>query len=263
MKNLFQFDELKDFLEIKYQQYNTREFIDSDPIQIPHSFTRKEDIEIAALLTSLIAWGKRAQIIKSARKWMELMDNAPYDFVTGATDADLRVFNNFVHRTLNASDAIFLVKALQKIYTKTNGLESICNSAWEQNANMKYVLASLRKALLSEDENNRAAKHISDVNRGSAAKRLNLFLMWMIRKDHIGVHFGLWKNIPKSALYIPLDVHVGNISRKLGLLERKNDDWAAVEELTTNLRLFDPNDPARFDFSLFGIGVFEDFFKKD
>jgi len=255
----FSFHELKDFLEFKYIQYNTPEFILSDPLQVPHTFTRKEDIELSSFLTSSIAWGKRAQIIKSAQKWMMLMDNSPFDFTMNASGNELKRLSKFVHRTLNGNDAIFLILSLRRVYAEAGGLEEVFTNAYIQKQNIKDAIAHFRHEMLKPDPTNRASKHISDINKGATAKRLNLFLMWMVRSNNTGVHFGLWKNISPSALHIPLDVHVGNISRKLGLLERKQNDWKAVSELTEALRKFDPADPTKYDFSLFGIGINENF----
>jgi uncharacterized protein (TIGR02757 family) len=249
---------IRDLLNAKHDQYNCRDFIQSDPIQVPHSFTGKEDIEIASFLTSTMAWGNRASIINSANKLMDLMDRTPYEFICQSHASDPDRFSGFVHRTFNSSDLAYFVRALQNIYLHHGGLETVFTTGY-RNGGAFGALSHFRRLFFSVGEPGRTAKHISDVEKGSAAKRLNLFLMWMVRRDNRGVHFGLWKDIPAAGLMIPLDTHVGRVSRSLGLLKRKAGDWQAVEELTARLREIDPDDPCKFDFSLFGLGLFDRF----
>ena len=247
---------LKEFLDEKFNQYNTPQFIETDPIQIPHRFTKKEDIEIAAFLTASIAWGNRKMIIRNAEKIINLLDNEPHDFIMYASKDEVESLPNFVHRTFNHTDLVFFLKSLRNIYKNHNGLESVFST---NNNDITKALINFRKTFFEIPFPERSSKHISNVAKNSAAKRLNMFLMWMVRKDTRGVHFGLWNKINPSALYLPLDVHTGNVSRKLGLLKRKQNDWKAVAEITNRLRKFDPVDPVKYDFALFGLGIFEKF----
>jgi uncharacterized protein (TIGR02757 family) len=254
MKKILSHKHLKNLLDEEYNANNCPQFVESDPIQIPHRFTKREDIEIAAFLSSQIAWGKRKMIIANASRLMECMDNSPHEFIVSATAKDFKKLDNFVHRTFNAEDCKTSLRCLSNLYINHGGLKTVFENAFAITGNIRDTLASFRKLYLEPDHAIRFRKHISDVEKKSAAKRLNLFLMWMCRNDKRGVHFGLW-NIPSSALYIPLDVHCGNVGRELGLLKRKQNDWQAVEELTASLRTFDPNDPVKYDFALFGMGV--------
>jgi len=248
--------ELEEFLNEKYNQYNKPSFIDSDPIQIPHRFSIPEDIEIAAFLTASIAWGNRKMIIRNAGQLMDMLDNSPFDFICNASKSDLKKFADFKHRTFNSIDLVFFIESLKNIFQNHNGLQSLVCSEFES---VKDSLARLRKVFFSINFPDRTAKHISDVNKNSAAKRLNMFLMWMVRNDGRGVHFGLWDKIPAKELKLPLDVHTANVGRKLGLITRTQNDWQTVEEVTENLKKFDINDPVKYDFALFGLGVFEKF----
>jgi uncharacterized protein (TIGR02757 family) len=251
-------NELKDFLDEKVIQYNNPKFIETDPIQIPHLFTLKEDIEIAGFLTATIAWGNRKMIINNSLKLINLMGNAPYDFVMSHQDHQLEKLQNFVHRTFNSQDAVTFIKALQNIYNHHNGLEDIFAKN-QQPYSMQESISHFKKVFFEIDHLNRTTKHISDPNAGSAAKRINMFLRWMCRKDTCGVDFGIWKSINPAALSCPLDVHSGNVARKLNLLTRKQNDAKALLELDTNLRALDIKDPTKYDFALFGLGVFEGF----
>ncbi|SNB14936.1 conserved hypothetical protein [Flavobacterium psychrophilum] len=250
--------ELQSFLDEKVILYNNLNFIESDPIQIPHLFSLKEDIEIAGFLSATIAWGNRKMIINNSHKMMQLMGNSPYDFVLSHNENQLESLNKFVHRTFNGQDFAQFIKSLQHIYTNHNGLEAV----FAKNAtkdSMQKSISEFKKIFFENNHLPRTQKHISDPISGSAAKRINMFLRWMVRQDAQGVDFGLWKTISSSALSCPLDVHSGNVARKLQLLLRKQNDAKAVYELDTNLRLLDPNDPVKFDFALFGLGVFEKF----
>jgi uncharacterized protein (TIGR02757 family) len=250
-------DEIKPLLDQKVAQYNCLDFIDTDPIQIPHRFSQKEDIEIAGFLTATIAWGQRKSIINNANRLMQLMDNAPYDFVCNAQENDLVGLEQFVHRTFNGRDCCFFIESLRNIYRNHNGLEAVFTKGFQAEGTIFGALKYFREAFLVTPHEQRVTKHLSDVTANSSAKRLNMFLRWMVRKDEAGVDFGLWKDIPMSALMLPLDVHTGDVARAYGLLTRKQNDWKAVEEITAILRQFDPHDPIRYDFALFGIGAFD------
>lgn len=250
--------ELREFLDEKVIQYNTTAFIDSDPIQIPHQFSLKEDIEIAGFLTATIAWGNRKMIINNSKRMMAMMGDSPYDFVMSHTDAQLENVEGFVHRTFNSDDFKTFIKALQHIYTTHNGLE-LAFAKNQQPLSMQPGITEFKKLFFEVSHQPRTMKHVSDPMQGSAAKRINMFLRWMVRQDQKGVDFGIWKSISPAALSCPLDVHSGNVARKLGLLTRKQNDGKALAELDTALRQFDPNDPVKYDFALFGLGVFEGF----
>lgn len=250
--------DLQSFLDEKADLYNNPNFIESDPIQIPHLFTAKEDIEIAGFLAATIAWGNRKMIIQNASKMMDLLGNAPYDFVMSHSAADLERLENFVHRTFNGKDFSTFITALQHIYQNHGGLEVVFTKN-QNEAGLQTSISEFKKAFFEIDHQNRTQKHISDPLNNSAAKRINMYLRWMVRDDNKGVDLGIWKNIPMSLLSCPLDVHSGNVARKLGLLSRKQNDGKALAELDAKLRELDPKDPVKYDFALFGLGVFEKF----
>ena len=250
--------ELKSFLDEKVLLYNNPKFIESDPIQIPHGFSLKEDIEIAGFLTATIAWGNRKMIINNAKKLMDFMGNSPYDFVMEHEPHHLENLSTFVHRTFNSEDVITFMKALQHIYKNHQGLESVFTRN-QSEFSMQNGISEFKKVFFETEHLQRTTKHVSDPSNGSAAKRINMFLRWMVRQDKAGVDFGIWKNIPASKLSCPLDVHSGNVARKLGLLTRKQNDSKALHELDIALRKLDANDPVKYDFALFGLGVFEKF----
>jgi uncharacterized protein (TIGR02757 family) len=250
--------ELKNFLDEKVELYNHPNFIESDPIQIPHLFSQKEDIEIAGFLSATIAWGNRKMIIKNANRMMELMGNSPFDFVMSHSQNDLERLEGFVHRTFNGIDFVTFIKSLQHIYLHHNGLEAVF-ARFPEETNMKKSISEFKKVFFEIDHNSRTQKHVSDPIQNSAAKRIHMFLRWMVRKDNKGVDFGIWNTISPSRLSCPLDVHSGNMARKLGLLERKQNDAKALHELDAKLRMFDSYDPSKYDFALFGLGVFEKF----
>jgi uncharacterized protein (TIGR02757 family) len=250
------FDELKDFLDEKVILYNNPKFIESDPIQIPHQFSIKEDIEIAGFLTATIAWGNRKMIINNASKMMTLLGNSPYDFVINHSENQLENLDVFVHRTFNHEDLKTFIKALRHIYINYNGLEGVFFKHQEENS-MQKAITVLKSHFFEIEHQPRTTKHVSDPMNNSAAKRINMFLRWMVRQDKAGVDFGIWKSIPSSRLSCPLDVHSGNMARKLGLLTRSQNDAKALTELDTNLRKLDATDPVKYDFALFGLGVFE------
>jgi len=253
------FCELRQFLEEKHDQYNRPSFIPSDPISIPHRFTSVHDREISGFLVASIAWGRRDLILRSANILLEAMDNAPYEFVMSADNNDLKRIEKFVHRTFNGTDCSFFMKGLKYIYLKFESMEDVILEGMKNSGSLKEGISHLRNYFFCESHQRRTEKHFADINGGAAGKRLNMLLRWMVRDDGRGVDFGIWKRIDPSLLYIPLDFHCGNTSRRLGLLTRKMNDWKAVEELTANLREFDPADPVKYDFALFGLGVFERF----
>ncbi|MEO5777565.1 MAG: TIGR02757 family protein [Flavobacterium sp.] len=250
--------ELKEFLDEKVIQYNTLDFIDSDPVQIPHLFSLKEDIEIAGFLTATIAWGNRKMIINNSKRMMDMLGNSPYDFIMDHNDTQLEKLHGFVHRTFNSDDFKTFVKALQHIYANHNGLESAFAKN-QQSLSMQPSIAEFKKLFFEVPHQTRTMKHVSNPMQGSAAKRINMFLRWMVRQDKQGVDFGIWKSISSASLSCPLDVHSGNVARKLGLLMRKQNDGKALAELDAALRKLDANDPVKYDFALFGLGVFEGF----
>jgi len=249
---------LKSFLDEKVELYNNPNFIESDPIQIPHLFSLKEDIEIAGFLSATIAWGNRKMIIKNSHRMIQLMGNSPYDFVMSHQDYQLEELQSFVHRTFNGQDFISFIKGLQHVYKNHDGLERVFHKHQEENS-MQKSIHQFKKIFFEIDHQYRTQKHISDPLNNSAAKRINMFLRWMVRQDNKGVDLGIWKNISPSLLSCPLDVHSGNVARKLGLLTRKQNDAKALSELDTKLRELDSNDPVKYDFALFGLGVFEQF----
>jgi uncharacterized protein (TIGR02757 family) len=255
------FDELRTFLEDKHDQYNRPSFIETDPIQIAHKFTKKEDIEIISFLTCQIAWGNRKTIINNAELLSHILGDNPYEFVLHADNKTYSKLRDFKHRTFNREDLVFFLKSLKNIYLNHKGLENVFLEGYKQDSTIYNSIAYFRDIFMQTKHEKRSEKHIANVLKKSAAKRINLFLMWMVRNDTRGVHFGLWQGIPASALMLPLDVHVGKTARILGLLKRKQNDWMAVEEITAVLRNFDPNDPTKYDFALFGLGVFEKFGK--
>ncbi len=244
-------NELKDYLDFKSEQYNQQSFIETDPIQLPHQFSKKEDIEIVGFLIATIAWGQRATIIKNGRRLIEIMNNTPYEFILNYELQPL----NFVHRTFNAIDLDFFFRSLRNIY-ETGGLEAAFREHNEFGG-IKGRIINFRNQFLEVEHEKRSEKHVSNPENNSATKRINMFLRWMVRNDNQGVDFGIWNSIPTSELYLPLDVHTSRHARSLGLITRKQDDWKALEELMTNLRKFDPIDPCKYDFALFGIGAFE------
>lgn len=248
--------ELIDFLNEKADYYNRPDFIGSDPIQVPHLFSKKEDIEIAGFLAATIAWGNRTMIIKNALRLVKLMDNRPYDFIRNHKASDLKAMEGFVHRTFNDSDLLYFVAALQHIYQNHGGLESVF-AKHITNKSTQPAIAAFKEVFFDLPHLSRTEKHVSNPLKGSAAKRINMFLRWMVRDDEKGVDFGIWKSISPAFLSCPLDVHSGNVARKLGLLTRKQNDAKALNELDNNLRMMDQNDPVKYDFALFGIGVFE------
>src|ERR1700757_186581 len=251
---------LKEFLDEKYFLYHQKKFIETDPICIPHQFTKKQDIEIAAFLAATIAWGNRQSIIKNATKLMQFMDFTPHSFVTDGTAKDIKVFSKFVHRTFNGEDCMFFIQSLKHLYKNNESLEVIFSKGIKpSDETIKNGIVSFREEFFSIRHPARTQKHVSNPVKNSSSKRLCMFLRWMVRTNKAGVDFGIWKTIKPSQLCLPLDLHTGNVSRKLGLLRRTQNDWQAVEEVTALLRQLDNKDPVKYDFALFGLGIFEKF----
>jgi uncharacterized protein (TIGR02757 family) len=253
---------LIDLLNDKVAQYNREEFIYNDPIAIPHRFLKKQDIEIAGFFAALLAWGNRKSIITSCTKLMQLMDNAPFDFIQHAGPNQLNRLKGFVHRTFNTHDLWHLLQFLQHHYTKHQSLETAFTQ-WMQpgDETVEQALAGFHRYVFSftdaAAEEKHCRKHIATPEKKSACKRLNMYLRWMVRKDNAGVDFGLWKNVSPAQLICPLDVHVARVARGLGLLQRKQNDWQAAATLTKHLKELDPADPVKYDYALFGLGVIE------
>jgi uncharacterized protein (TIGR02757 family) len=249
--------ELKEFLDEKAALYNRPEFIETDPIRIPHSFSKKENIEISGFLTATIAWGNRVSIIKSAGKLMKILDNQPYDYIINASPDELIRASKFYYRTFGSNDTLYFLKSISNIYLNHGGLEQVFSDGYLQDNSIKSALHHFHKVFFEIAGEGRTRKHVPDVMKGSAAKRLNLFLRWMVRNDNEGVDFGLWKQIPASGLMLPLDLHTSKTAHQLGILQRKQNDWKAVEEVTSVLRTLNPSDPVRYDYALFGLSAFE------
>ena len=248
--------ELKDLLEHKFNLYNSKNFIIEDPISIPHTYIQKEDIEIISFLISIISWGNRKSIIKSGNKLREILGSSPIDFVMRFKEKDLKKID-FVHRTFNKFDLIYFLKSLKNIYKNHDGLENV----FSKNLNDEFMynnISNFRKIFFSLNHEKRTEKHISNPKKNSACKRINMFLRWMVRNDGV-VDFGIWKKIKPSMLSCPLDVHTANIGRKLNLISRKQNDLKTVLELDQKLRSFDKNDPVKYDYALFGMGIYEKF----
>ena len=248
-------DELRDLLESLHDRYNNTDFIEPDPISVPHSFTSTLDREIAGFMASTIAWGNRKAIVKSAHRMMQYMDNAPGDYVLNASEAELQHLRSYVHRTFNGEDFREFVLGLRHIIKTWGSVGGFFEQSYERTGDLRVALSEFRKEFFQHDHNPHAEKHVSSIDRGAACKRLCMYLRWFVRHDQRGVDFGLWRKIPMSALYLPLDLHTGRMGRQLGLLERKQDDWKAVEEITAMLRQLCPDDPVRYDYALFGLGI--------
>lgn len=252
--------ELRNFLNDKYVQYNNFDFIEDDPIKIPHSYSKIEDVEISGLFASILAWGNRKSIIRNATNLMERMDNSPFDFITNFQESDLTVFTDFKHRTFNAQDCTTFAFALQKIYKQHKTLGNCFSKLFKEHNTQQEALHHFKKVFFENAYADRSTKHLPDPLKGSASKRVCMYFRWMTRKDENGVDLGIWNDlIPTAKLHLPLDVHTSNVGRSLGLLTRKQNDWKAVSEITSKLSKLDPNDPTKYDFALFGLGVNEGF----
>jgi uncharacterized protein (TIGR02757 family) len=252
---------IKSFLDSKVELYNQPSFIPSDPICIPHLFSKQQDIEIMGFFAAIFAWGQRVTIINKCKDLIQRMDNAPHDFVLHHTSKELKQLLHFKHRTFNDTDLLYFISFFKQWYQNNNSLETaFSNHINPKDQTIENGLIGFRQLFFSDkDHLPRTYKHISSPLQNSACKRINMYLRWMVRKDKHGVDFGLWSTIKPSQLMCPLDVHVQRVALKLNILQRPQSDWKAVEELTQNLRILDPKDPIKYDFALFGLGVMEKF----
>lgn len=251
-------EKLQDFFNKKVKEYNQPTFIASDPVCIPHLFAKKQDIEIAGFFSAIFAWGKRTTIINKSKELMQLMQMQPHSFCLNASITELKKLELFKHRTFNATDLLYCIEFFKQHYQQYNSLENAFLPNNEPPASIKEAISYFHHYFFSlEDAPLRTKKHISTPEKGSSCKRLNMFLRWMVRKDNNGVDFGIWKNIRPSQLICPIDVHVARVAKRFNLLDRKQTDWLAAEELTNYLKKLDPKDPAKYDFALFGLGVIE------
>lgn len=246
---------MRELLERLHDRYNNESFIEADPISVPHSFTSTVDREIAGFLAATIAWGNRRAIVQSAHRMMRYMDNAPEDFVRNATEADMEYLRSYVHRTFNGVDFQDFVRGLRHIITEWGSVGNYFETRYEEHGDLRSVFSDFRRDFFAVEHDTHCEKHLSSIDKGAACKRLCMYLRWFVRHDDRGVDFGLWRRIPMSALYMPLDIHTGRMGRNLGLLNRKQSDWKAVEELTASLRELSAEDPVRYDYSLFGLGI--------
>jgi uncharacterized protein (TIGR02757 family) len=251
--------ELKKFLDRKVEQYNRPEFIEDDPISIPHSFSLLQDVEIMGFIAAILAWGQRKTIISKCHQLAEMMENAPYDFVRHHEEKDLKRLLHFKHRTFNPTDLLYFIAFFKEYYSKHESLQNAFSRYIQpEDPTIQNGLEGFYELFFSlEDVPQRTRKHIASPKKNSTCKRLNMFLRWMVRQDNKGVDFGLWKSIKPSQLLCPLDLHVDRVARKLGLIESRTTNWKTVLELTDHLRAFDPEDPVKYDFALFGLGVIE------
>lgn len=251
----YNFEQMYELLESLHDKFNCEEFIEHDPISVPHRYTDNRDREIAGFMAATIAWGNRKAIVRSANRMMEYMDFAPYQFVTQAQQCDLERLSTYVHRTFNGQDFIDFVRALQSICLRHNTIGELFQSSYASTQSIAQTLSDVRREFFSVEHNEHCQKHFSSIDKGAACKRLNMYLRWFVRRDNRGVDFGSWTKIPMSALYLPLDVHSGNMGRSLGLLTRRQNDWKATAEITQTLRQFCAEDPVKYDFALFGAGI--------
>jgi uncharacterized protein (TIGR02757 family) len=248
--------ETSDLLNEKYLKFNNLSFIETDPICIPHKFSKKQDVEISAFFAAILAWGQRKTIINKCNELIQRMDNSPFDFVSNAQSSDYHTLENFVHRTFNNTDLLYFLAFFKEHYSCHQSLEEAFMIGNDIENNTKLNLINFRKYFFSlEDFPKRTRKHISGPESNSACKRINMFLRWMVRTDRQGVDFGIWNGLRPQQLVIPCDVHVENIARKLNLTTRPKADWKMAEEITNNLKFLDPNDPTKYDFALFGMGI--------
>lgn len=252
---------LKEFLDSRVEKYNCPDFIQNDPVQIPHLFARKQDIEIMGFWAAVLAWGQRVTIINKCKELIRLMDNSPYEFVLNHSENDLKRFEHFVHRTFNGTDVLYFLHFFHTFYKQHDSLEiAFSKSLNSKDETIENGLNGFYGIFFdSEYAPHRTRKHVAHPDCGSACKRINMFLRWMVRKDNKGVDFGIWDTIKPSQLVCPCDLHVDRVARKLNLITRKQTDWKTALELTAALREFDPFDPVKYDFALFGLGVEEKF----
>lgn len=247
--------ELKDFLEEQVERFERPEFIEGDPISIPHQFSKKQDIEIAGFWTAMLAWGQRVTIINKSKELMALMDHAPYDFILNHQEIDRKRFLQWKHRTFQVTDTLYFLEFLQQYYRVEDSLETAFSPSPNANNTAQMITSFHHRFFDLECAPKRTQKHVASPHKKATCKRLNMFLRWMVRSADRGVDFGLWKKISPSQLVIPLDVHVERISRELGLLKQKQINWNGAIEITEGLKKFDPDDPVKYDYALFGYGV--------
>jgi len=254
------FAAIKALLDDSVARYNQPAFIPNDPVSVPHRFTKMQDIEISGFFAAILAWGQRKTIINNSLKLMDLMDNAPYDFILHHQEQDLKRFLGFKHRTFNDTDLLYLLYFFRQYYRQHASLETAFTGEQNQFKTQKERLEHFHNLVFSlEDAPQRTRKHIATPARKSACKRLNMYLRWMVRSDNAGVDFGLWHAMPMHDLICPCDVHVERVARRLGLITRPGMNWQTAEELTAHLRLFDAADPVKYDYALFGLGIEEKF----
>ncbi len=255
---------IKQLLESKTAEFNQPSFIDTDPISIPHLFSRKQDIEISGFFAAIFSWGTRTTIKQKGRELMQLMDDSPHQFILEHTDEDLRRLLNFKHRTFNATDLLYFIEFFRFHYSRNDSLEiAFTLHMQKSDKTVENGLSGFYEYFFSlEYVPPRTRKHIASPDRGSTCKRLNMFLRWMVRKDDKGVDFGIWKKISPSQLVNPIDLHVGRVAKELGLIKRKQIDWLAALELTDRLRAYDSSDPVKYDFALFGLSALNPLLKK-
>jgi uncharacterized protein (TIGR02757 family) len=258
--------DLRDFLEKNVQVYNDPAFIPADPISVPHRFSKKQDVEIAGLFSAVFSWGNQTTIIRKSNELMNLMDDAPYDFILNHKSRDLKRLLDFKHRTFNSTDLLYFIHFLKHHYSKSDSLEAAFFPDTSKSRNIEGAESEIIKLALStfynrffslNDVPDRTRKHISSPEKNSTCKRLNMYLRWMVRSDSKAVDFGIWKKIKSADLICPVDVHVARVARKFGLISRKQTDWETAMELTRVLRSMDPADPVKYDFALFGLGVMD------
>lgn len=257
MQNIINNKDLKKQLDALVKKYNQPNFIENDPISIPHRFSKLQDIEIIGFWVAMLAWGQRVTIINKSNELLELMDNAPFDFITNHEETDLKRFLNWKHRTFQPTDTLYFLDFFKRYYSENESLETAFSQFLKpEDTQVEKALIGFNQLFFNhENAPKRTQKHIATPARKSTCKRLNMFLRWMVRKDESGVDFGLWKSIKTNQLLMPLDVHVDRVGRHFGLIERKQTDWKTVLELTENLKQFDANDPVKYDYALFGLGV--------
>jgi len=251
---------LKQLLNDKTRLYNQPSFISGDPISVPHQFSAREDIEISGLFAAVLAWGNRTTIINNCNRLMQWMDDAPHEFILNHRDTDLKPFLQFVHRTFNATDLLYFISFLQYHYRQHPSLEDafVPESSYEE-TNTEAALIHFHNYFFSIEHPERTKKHIATPARKSACKRINMYLRWMVRKDASGVDFGVWNKIKPHQLVCPLDVHVARVSHRLKLLPNEQSNWQNAVLLTEQLKQLNPNDPAVYDYALFGLGMAERF----
>lgn len=247
--------DLKSFLEQKLLEYNQPAFIEHDPVSIPHLFSKKQDIEIAGFFAATLAWGQRITIINNCKKLLTWMDNDPHQFILHHSEKDLKPFTAFTHRTFNSTDTLYFIAFLKWFYSGHTTLEKAFHIE-TKDATIEKGLVNFHNLFFSlPDFPPRTKKHVATPERKSACKRLTMYLRWMVRDDNKGVDFGIWKTIKPAQLVCPCDVHVERVARKLKLIKRKQTDWLTACELTENLRKLDADDPVKYDFALFGLGL--------